>query len=117
MYAPPTEYTKVCRGPCGAEQPLHAFFKHTRSLEGRQAWCRTCTRGALDQADARRPRRPRPLPRPAVAGGDFDALEALFADCAPTVVDVLYQAAADGAADVLDRLARALCPHCAALAA
>lgn len=48
---------KRCR-KCGAVKPLDAFNRDRRSPDGRQSYCRDCSRSAVSEAEATRPNRP-----------------------------------------------------------
>jgi hypothetical protein len=104
----PLPAVKLCR-LCHQEKPIADFAKRTRSRDGHQAHCKPCGRQALDAADARRRAEARPRPTPARS---VTLLEDLFVAHVDTVAQVLVDVAFDGAADVLSRLADALCPRC-----
>ena len=106
--------SKVC-SLCHQSKPLEAFAKRTRSADGLQRHCKACGRAALDAADARQ----RALRIAARAGvvTDRETLEDRLALRAAAVVDLLFDCAEEGAADVLSRLADLLCgPYCPAAA-
>ena len=103
--APAPDAIKVC-SQCGEAKPLDAFHRRTRSPDGHQAHCKTCGRAALDAADARARARQRGVLV------SREEIEDAIATQAEAVVDVLFDCASEGHADVLDRLADALCPDC-----
>src|SRR5687767_10566546 len=116
MYPDPFA-TKQCRGPCGQELPLDAFYRRTRSRDGHQDRCRACTRPALDAAaEARRqhqrnarttaglspspprlPRVPRSPAPPAAPALPREWLEWTLRRHADRVLDALLAAAETGA--------------------
>src|SRR5215218_2309529 len=103
----PTPLLKTCRG-CGETKPVADFYRRSRSPDGLQRTCRSCTRHALDTADARQ-RAARIIPAaPAAEDDAFAALVGLLRERAALVAGVLLDVAAAGDPFPLARLADAL---------
>ena len=47
-----TECQKHCSG-CGETKPLSDFYRNSRRPDGRQIWCKACSRAAVDKYQAR----------------------------------------------------------------
>jgi hypothetical protein len=104
---------KQCRGPCGQVLPIEAFgLRENRP----RSTCRGCDakRFAANKARSTGAATFAPVAAPPAdpINAEVERLAYQLATQARTVLDVLWDAAMEGADDLLPRLHDALCPHC-----